>query len=210
MLRNFLPERSFQCSEAIPGDIIVTIRDNQNPSEELPLCMRRRELLMASAVGATAATLAPGVTMAATDDGVGTYPRLSVIKLGDLVEGEPVAFNYPLEEQPNMIVKLGSPAQGGIGPDEDIVAFSILCTHMGGSLRGKYDHVFKSMGPCPFHFSTFDLTKSGAIVHASATQHLPQVRLEVDGDDVIAVGMNGLVYGYRDNLKDGTPVVMKG
>lgn len=172
--------------------------------------MRRRDLLMASAVGATAATLAPGVTMAATEGGAGTYPRLSVIRMSDLIEGEPVAFNYPLEEQPNMIVKLGTPAQGGVGPDEDIVAFSVLCTHMGGSLRGKYNHEFKSMGPCPFHFSTFDLTKSGAIVHASATQHLPQVKLEVDGDDVIAVGMNGLVYGYRDNLKDGSPVVMQG
>jgi len=172
--------------------------------------MRRRELLVASAAGATVATLAPGVTMAATGDGAGTYPRLSVIKLSELVEGEPVAFSYPLEEQPNMIVKLGTPAQGGVGPDEDIVAYSILCTHMGGSLRGKYSHEYKSMGPCPFHFSTFDLTKGGAIVHASATQSLPQVRLEVDGDDVVAVGMQGLVYGYRDNLKDGTPVVMKG
>ena len=172
--------------------------------------MQRRELLVASAIGATAATLAPGVTMAAADDGTSSYPRLSVIKMSELVEGEPVAFNYPLEEQPNMIVKLGTPAQGGVGPDEDIVAFSVLCTHMGGSLRGKYNHAFKSMGPCPFHFSTFDLTKSGAIVHASATQHLPQVRLQVEGDDVIAVGMDGLVYGYRDNLKDGTPVVMRG
>jgi len=161
--------------------------------------MRRREMLMAGAVGATAATLAPGVTMAATDDGAGTYPRLSVIKISDLVEGEPVAFSYPLEEQPNMIVKLGTPAQGGVGPDQDIVA-----------LRGKYSHEFKSMGPCPFHFSTFDLTKGGAIVHASATQRLPQVRLGVEGDEVIAVGMSGLVYGYRDNLKDGTPVVMQG
>jgi len=187
----------------------VTRQDKVETNEDIPLCMRRRELLVASAVGATAATLAPGVTMAATGDGAGTYPRLSVIKMSELVEGEPVAFSYPLEEQPNMIVKLGTPAQGGVGPDQDIVAFSVLCTHMGGSLRGKYSHEFKSMGPCPFHFSTFDLTKGGAIVHASATQNLPQVRLEVDGDDVIAKGMQGLVYGYRDNLKDGTPVVMK-
>ncbi len=187
----------------------MTVPEKAETSEDIPLCMRRRELLMASAVGATAATLAPGVTMAATGDGTSMYPRLTVIKMSELVEGEPVAFSYPLEEQPNMIVKLGTPAQGGVGPDQDIVAFSILCTHMGGSLRGKYDHEFKSMGPCPFHFSTFDLTKGGAIVHASATQNLPQVRLAVEGDEVIAAGMQGLVYGYRNNLKDGTPVVMK-
>lgn len=188
----------------------MTVQDKAETSEDIPLCMRRREALIAGAVGATAATLAPGVTMARTGDGAASYPRLSVIKMSALVEGEPVAFNYPLEEQPNMIVKLGTPAQGGVGPDQDIVAFSVLCTHMGGSLRGRYSHEHKSMGPCPFHFSTFDLTKGGAIVHASATQHLPQVRLEVEGDEVFAVGMQGLVYGYRDNLKDGTPVVMKG
>lgn len=167
-------------------------------------------MLVAGAVGATATTLAPGMSFAAEGGEAEGYPRLPVIKMSELVEGEPVAFNYPLEEQPNMIVKLGTPAQGGVGPDQDIVAFSILCTHMGGSLRGKYNHEFKSMGPCPFHFSTFDLTKGGAIVHASATQNLPQISLEVEGDEVMAVGMKGLVYGYRDNLKDGTPVVMKG
>ena len=188
----------------------MTFRDQAKTNEDIPLCLRRRELLAASAAGATAATLRPSATMAAVSGDAGTYPRLSVIKMSELLEGEPVAFNYPLEEQPNMIVKLGTPAQGGVGPDQDIVAFSILCTHMGGSLRGRYDHEFKSMGPCPFHFSTFDLTKGGAIIHASATQHLPQVRLEVEGDEVIATGMQGLVYGYRDNLKDGTPVVMKG
>lgn len=184
--------------------------DREEPGiENLPLCMQRREVLVAGAVGATATTLVPGLSMAATGNDVRDYPRLSVIKISELVEGEPVAFNYPLEEQPNMIVKLGKPAQGGVGPDQDIVAFSILCTHMGGSLRGKYDHEFKSMGPCPFHFSTFDLTKGGSIVHASATQNLPQVRLKTEGDEVFAVGMQGLVYGYRDNLRDGNPVVQK-
>ncbi|MGI9384822.1 MAG: arsenate reductase (azurin) small subunit [Methyloligellaceae bacterium] len=173
--------------------------------EDLPLCMHRRDVLAAGAVGTAAAVLYPHLAEAGphTGEKLGAYPRLRVAKVGDLKEGEPVAFSYPLEQQPNMIVKLGAPAQGGVGPDGDIVAFSVLCTHMGGSLRGRYRHDFKSMGPCPFHFSTFDLTRGGAPVHASATQNLPQVLLETDGTDIYAVGMNGLVYGYRDNLADG-------
>lgn len=173
---------------------------------DLPLCMRRRDVLVGGAAGTAVAMLSPGLAQAgaATGQELEAYPRLKVAKLADLKEGEPVAFSYPLEEQPNMIVKLGAEAQGGVGPDKDIVAFSVLCSHMGGSLRGRYKHKYKSMGPCPFHFSTFDLTKSGAPVHASATQNLPQILLEVDGDDIVAVGVNGLVYGYRDNLADGT------
>lgn len=172
---------------------------------DLPLCMHRRDVLIAGAAG-TAAALMPGMLGAATGGQEIDYPRLVVAKIGELKDGEPVAFNYPLERQPNMIVKLGAPAQGGVGPNRDIVAFSVLCTHMGGSLRGRYKHQFKSLGPCPFHFSTFDLTKSGSPVHASATQNLPQVALEMDGDKIVAVGMAGLIYGYRNNLTDGTPV----
>jgi arsenite oxidase small subunit len=104
-----------------------------------------------------------------------------------------------------MLVKLGAPALRGVGPDQDVVAFSTLCTHMGGSLRGRYRHDLKALGPCPFHFSTFDLRKGGIPVHASATQALPQIILQTDGDDIVAVGVVGLIYGQRNNLEGGAP-----
>lgn len=132
------------------------------------------------------------------------YPRKRVALLSKLAEGTPVSFTYPLEQQPNFLVKLGKAAQGGVGPDRDIVAFSSLCTHMGGNLRGRYRHDLGAIGPCPFHFSTFDLAKGGIPVHASATERLPQITLTVEGDEILAVGVSGLIYGYRHNLKDGT------
>lgn len=170
------------------------------------LCMRRRDVLIAGAVGTAAAALYPQLASAntATGQSVATYPRLKVASLTDLVEGEGMAFNYPLNEQPNVLIKLGREAQHGIGPDKDIVAFSVLCPHMGGSLRGRYEHEYGSIGPCPFHFSTFDLTRGGVPIHASATQNLPQVMLDTDGQDIYATGINGLIYGFRDNLADGT------
>ncbi len=183
-----------------------TARGEADHLADLPICMRRREVLAAGAAGAAAAVIYPQMAAAGANTGseLQRYPRMKVASLSALRDGEPVAFNYPLNQQPNMIVKLGAEAQGGVGPDSDIVAFSVLCTHMGGTLRGRYKHQFKSMGPCPFHFSTFDLTKGGVPVHASATQNLPQITLEVDGDDVYAVGVTGLIYGYRDNLADGS------
>lgn len=167
-------------------------------------CPGRRDALRAGAGGIAVGVF--GLPESAGAQGVDSldYPRKHVAKLSQLEDGIPVAFTYPLEQQPNFIVKLGVPAQGGVGPGSDIVAFSSLCTHMGGNLRGRYRHDLKAVGPCPFHFSTFDLTKSGIPVHASATQLLPQVVLAAVDDDIFAVGMHGLIYGFRHNLKDGT------
>ena len=60
-----------------------------------------------------------------------------------------------------------------------------------------------TVGPCACHFTTFDLTHRGMVVIGQATENLPQVILELEGDDVVAIGVNGIVYGYRDNLADG-------
>ncbi len=177
-------------------------------SSDEPLCLGRRAVLGKAAGGVAVSVFLPTDAGAAGDGGarvdLGIYPEKRIAKMSDLAEGEPVAFTYPLEEQPNMLVKLGEKALRGIGPDEDIVAYSSLCTHMGGSLRGRYRHDLKALGPCPFHFSVFDLKKGGIPVHASATQNLPQIVLKQDGDDIVAVGVLGLIYGFRNNLADGT------
>lgn len=170
-------------------------------------CLSRRDALLAGAGSVAAGMLVSSDPADAQRAAAGTvllaYPQKRIARLSELKEGEPVAFTYPLEAQPNFVVKLGAPAQGGVGPDRDIVAFSALCTHMGGSLRGRYRHDLKAIGPCPFHFSTFDLTKGGIPVHASATQSLPRVVLKTVGDELHAIGMIGLIYGYRHNLRDG-------
>jgi arsenite oxidase small subunit len=130
------------------------------------------------------------------------YPRKKVGKLSALKQDEPVKISYPGEHQNHkaLLIKLGVPALGGVGPQKDVVAFSALCVHQGGPLEDRYNAKEKVMGPCEFHLSMYDLTKHGMITSASATQNLPQVMLEVDGDDIYAVGMQGLIYGFPDNL----------
>lgn len=135
-----------------------------------------------------------------------TYPRLKLAGAADLKEGEPLDFAYPLETQSNFMVKLGTASFDSVGPEKDIVAFNYLCSHMGCPLNGTYKHEYKMLGPCPCHYSRFDLSKNGIMIIGQATQSLPQIVLEVENDDIYATGVTGLVYGYWNNLEGATPV----
>lgn len=126
------------------------------------------------------------------------YARTRIASLSEILDGEPRVFYYP-DDDPygaNLLVKLGELAGGGVGPDRDIVAFNQLCTHMGGPLAGTYNPAQNVLGPCPFHLTTFDLTRHGMVVSGHATESLPQIMLEVEGDAVYAVGVMGLMYGH--------------
>ena len=134
------------------------------------------------------------------------YPEIMVGKVSELADGELVDFRYPLEEQTNFLVKLGVSANGGVGPAGDIVAFSYLCSHMGCPLTGLYNKEHKMLGPCPCHYSRFDLAKGGILILGQATQSLPQIVLETRGDDIYATGVTGLLYGYQNNVEGGVAV----
>lgn len=133
---------------------------------------------------------------------VATYPRKRIAKLSELKQDVPVDFTYPDEGTyaESLLVKLGVPAGGGIGPHSDVVAFNYTCTHQGGPLSGTYKAADKALGPCPLHLSTYDLTRHGILISGQAYQSLPQVLLELEGDDIYAVGIFGLIFGRFDNL----------
>ena len=136
---------------------------------------------------------------------VGLFPRLQVGTISGLDEGRPSLFDYPLVGQSNLLVKLGTGATGGVGPDRDIVAFSNICTHM-GCVIPEFGPKRRVLGPCPCHFSTFDLTRSGMVTLGQATQNLPQVILDIAEDDIYATGVLRLVYGFHNTL-EGAPLV---
>ena len=183
----------------------------------------RREFIIGAIAGGAAATVAVLLPVTLIGDGdeepgggpmridgpgivLVTYPRQRIARLSDLKQGEPEDFEYPLQGQQNFLVKLGKPAQGGVGPDSDIVAFSSICTHMGCPLTGQYKDEHKILGPCPCHFTTFDLRHNGMVVLGQATQNLPQITLTIEDGDIYAMGMMGLIYGFRENLADAVPV----
>ena len=169
-------------------------------------CLTRRTFLLRSgAVASTTIMLTniPGLEGKAVAAEVTRYPKKLIGTLSGLGAKKPIRFKYPDEgkNSSSVLVRLGEPAGGGVGPDRDIVAFNSLCTHMGGDTGRAYQPGEGVLGPCPFHQSTFDLTRHGMIISGHGTESLPQVLLELDGDAIYAVGMIGLIYGRFDNLK---------
>ena len=88
---------------------------------------------------------------------------------------------------------------GGIGPNKDIIAYSVQCTHQGCPV--SYDPAEKSF-KCPCHFSMFDAEKQGQVICGQAPTKLPQIVLEYDAkpDSVSAVSVIGLIYGRQANI----------
>lgn len=172
---------------------------------EAPACLSRRQFLLSSGLAVSVVALAgvPGLAGAAGAQPMAlkaTYPRQRIGSIAALNTGVPVEFVYPYPTVSNILVKLGTPAGAGIGANGDIVAFNQQCTHMGGPMQGTYKPAHQVLGPCPLHLTTFDLTRHGMVVSGHATESLPQIVLETQGDAIYAVGVLGLVYGYGSNL----------
>jgi len=178
-------------------------------------CMlSRRQLLVYGGTAAVAAStisvsLFPGTAEAkAVPAKVTGYPRKFVARLSELKDNQPVDFNYPDDGRntQSMLVKTGVQCGGGIGSERDVVGFSYMCTHQGGPLNGTYKATgphHRTLGQCPFHLSLFDVRRHGIIVSGQAYESLPQVLLELDGDEIYAVGIMGLLFGRTDNLSAG-------
>lgn len=127
------------------------------------------------------------------------YPKHDLARAGDLRVNEPVTFHYPDNRSRCMLLKTGQEAPGGVGPDGDIVAFSMICPHMGMPLN--YDAEARTL-KCPGHFSIFDPEQAGRQVCGQATENSPQIELQYDSqsDKVIATGVHGLIFGRASNL----------
>jgi arsenite oxidase small subunit len=150
----------------------------------------------AGSVVPLAAEAAPAADAGST---VLPYPKRTIGTASRLKVGEPVPFAYPDASSPCTLIKMGKPAEGGVGPDLDIVAFSTLCTHMGCPVSfDAKSGCFK----CPCHYSTFDAEKGGQMICGQATEDLPRVVLQYDprSGNLTAVAVEGLIYGRQSNL----------
>lgn len=157
----------------------------------------------AAVVGTAGAALLPTGAEAATPAGSTStnliYPKRNVGKAGAMPVNQAVSFSYPDPSSPCVALRMGSAVPGGVGPNKDIVAYSILCTHMGCPVAYESGtKVFK----CNCHFSMFDAENGGQMICGQATEDLPRVLLEHDAktDTVSAVGVDGLIYGRQANI----------
>jgi arsenite oxidase small subunit len=162
--------------------------------------LSRRQLLVAGASGAVAVATGADIAEAASAD---AYPKLRVVELAKLKVNRPVTFSYPLQAQPSVLLDLGHAVPDGVGPKKSIVAYSLLCQHMGCPV--EYQRKIREF-VCPCHQSRYDPERLGSIVQGVAMQPLPRVLLQVKDGAVWAVGVDGLIYGYRNNLHPGKRV----
>ncbi|MCK5916773.1 MAG: arsenate reductase (azurin) small subunit [Cocleimonas sp.] len=197
----------------IKESVIHEQKDECETAESHNSCMmnRREFMLFGSAAIVSASTISLSLLPGGAHAGeakaqVAGYPRLKIAKLSELKDNKVVDFQYPDKKKGSQctLVKMGVEAGGGIGDKKDIVAFSTLCTHQGGPLMGTYQATdeHRTLGPCPLHLSLYDLRRHGIVASGQAYQSIPQVLLEVDGDDIYAVGMMGLLFGRHKNLLD--------
>jgi len=126
------------------------------------------------------------------------YPANRLANVADLEVNAPIDVAYPDADSPGVLLKLGQAVDGGVGPDNDIVAFSILCPHKGWYLMyNSDDRTFN----CPGHYSRFDVEAGGQQVWGHATNNLPQFVLRVDdAGDIYAEGVDELIYGRLSNV----------
>lgn len=151
-------------------------------------------------VGLAVSGVASGTAEAAVNTSANLpYPRKAIAMLKGMKVNAPLSFSYPDEASPCIAVKTGSPVAGGIGPNKDIIAYSVQCTHQGCPVT--YDSAAKSF-KCPCHFSMFDAEKQGQVICGQAPTKLPQIVLEYDAksDSVSAVSVIGLIYGRQANI----------
>jgi arsenite oxidase small subunit len=144
--------------------------------------------------GLVAASALPGLAAEAT---AAAYPVLDVAPLASIVPGASLAFSYPDDDSSALLVRLSEPGMGGVGPNREIVAFSVFCTHKGCPVDYRAD---RRMLICPCHWSTFDPAKAGAMVIGQGSAALPQISLEVKAGTVRATGITGLIYGRHTNI----------
>ncbi len=143
--------------------------------------MRIDRRLFLKSTAAAVATLSLPLPAAA-----GTPVKLG--KLATLTAGQPVSSKLS-DGTPVVVLKLGAPCDGGVGPDRDVVGFVPVCTHLGCVVSwtgGRF--------VCPCHASQFDAALGGQCYQGPATAALPRLRLRVEGEDIESVGVDGVTW----------------
>jgi arsenite oxidase small subunit len=159
--------------------------------------LTRREFVQITGAGTAALAGASLPRAAPAAQAPMSYPVVDVAHLSSLAPGDAVPFSYPDENSPALLIRLTESALDGVGPNQEVVAYSILCTHKGCPVSFKPE---SRMLICPCHWSTFDPAKGGSLIIGQASQPLPRIDLRIDDDMVRATGVAGLIYGRHTNI----------
>ncbi len=158
--------------EALAGDQPIWKRDfpYEVVSEEE---VTRREFTRYLVLGAG--------TMAAANVGLAVWTQLrsinsgeprAIVAVGDVAVGDSYLFRYPSQDDPAVLVRL---------TDNDVVAFSQKCTHLGCVVYYQPD---EHRWHCPCHEGNFDVT-TGVVISGPPTRPLGRIDVEIRDDGQI-------------------------
>jgi Rieske Fe-S protein len=105
----------------------------------------------------------------------GQSPIRRIASVDDLAIGGALAFTYPDEQEPCLLVRLAA---------SEFVAFSQKCTHLSCAVVPR-----PSEGSfyCPCHEGRFDV-KTGAPIAGPPQRPLPRILLDIRGREIYAIG----------------------
>ena len=177
----------------------------------------RRYFLKLMLAAGGAATLAAGASVfrllayvpQSTEATQLSWPRIKLAKASSLTVHQPIHFNYPLVNTPNILVKLGVSAENGVGAEKNIVAYSTICQHLGCYLGyqapdtsppcNSSKKMSTAEGYCCCHGGEYDFVNGAKVIGGPPARAVPAVKLEYDPttDNIFAVGMNApTIFGH--------------
>jgi Rieske Fe-S protein len=106
----------------------------------------------------------------------GKVDALRIAAVDDLTIGEAIAFHYPTERDPCLLIRQ---------TDDQFVAFSSLCTHLMCPVRPELEH---DRLHCPCHEGYFD-AKTGKPTAGPPRRPLPRIELRIENGAVFATGV---------------------
>jgi nitrite reductase/ring-hydroxylating ferredoxin subunit len=106
----------------------------------------------------------------------GAAPKVRIAGANDIVVGGALAFRYPTEHDPCLLVRVAG---------AEFVAFSQTCTHLSCAVIPRPE---ENIFLCPCHEGRFDL-RTGVPVAGPPQRPLPRIDLEMRRDGIYAVGV---------------------
>jgi nitrite reductase/ring-hydroxylating ferredoxin subunit len=103
-------------------------------------------------------------------------PRTKVATASSLASGSSLLFRYPTEEDPCILLRQ---------KNGELVAYSSVCTHLSCAVihDAKEDTLY-----CPCHNGFFTIAE-GRPYAGPPTRRLPRIKLEQQGDEIYAIGV---------------------
>jgi nitrite reductase/ring-hydroxylating ferredoxin subunit len=103
-----------------------------------------------------------------------SYPRKRVARLGEIPVGGVKIFEYPSPNEQCLLIRTAA---------DDYVAYSQKCTHLSCAV---YYSAKNNRLECPCHQGYFSI-RDGAVLQGPPPRPLPQIILERQGADLIAI-----------------------